>query len=104
MPHASGIGDSTGGAAQAGRTDRHEASPVKVIASMQIPQHGEEHGSYSFTIANRLRSSAVQVWEHASTIVGFNPELWPLARRTFPPALGRLTPGAIPLGRGALRG
>src|SRR5262249_60101744 len=35
------------------------------------------------------------MWEHASTFAGVNRELSPLARRTFPPALGRLTPGPV---------
>ena len=74
-----------------------------MLLSIQILKHGEEHDSYSFTIASRRRSSAAQVWEHASTTAGVNRELWPLARRTFPPALGRLTPGTIPLGRTVFR-
>ena len=59
--------------------------------SMQIHNFRDVRGPYSFAIASLLRSSTAQVWEHASTIAGFNRELWPLARMTFPPALGRLT-------------
>ncbi|HKB37781.1 MAG TPA: hypothetical protein VKD72_15145 [Gemmataceae bacterium] len=33
------------------------------------------------------------MWEHASTFAGDDRELSPLARMTFPPALGRLTSG-----------
>jgi ligand-binding SRPBCC domain-containing protein len=60
-------------------------------------------GAYSFTIRTRLRSSAAQVWEHASTFAGVNRELWPLVCMTYPPSLGRLTPETIPLGRTAFR-
>jgi hypothetical protein len=70
---------------------------------MQIPKHGDVRGSYSFTIASCLRSSAARVWEHASTFAGVNRELWPLARMTFLPALEQLTPGPAPLGRAAFR-
>jgi len=59
--------------------------------------------SYSFTFRTPLRASAEQVWAHASTFVGVNRELWPLVCMTFPPAMGRLTPAAIPLGRTAFR-
>jgi len=70
---------------------------------MEIPKYGDVRGSYSFTITSRLRSPAARVWAHASTFAGVNRELWPLARMTFPPALGRLAPEAIPLGRAAFR-
>jgi len=83
MPHACGIGNSTAG--------RHEASSVKALASIQILKSRDVRNSYSCTIASRLRSSAERVWEHASTFAGVKRELRPLARRTFPPALGRLT-------------
>ena len=87
MTYASGIGNSAaGGAAQAGRTGRHEASSVKVLLSMQILKYRDVRGSYSFTIATRLRSPTAQVWAHASSFAGVNRELWPLARMTFPPA------------------
>src|SRR5262245_26753616 len=42
---------------------------------MQIP----EHGSYSITIASRLRSPAERVWAHASTFADTNRELCPWA-------------------------
>jgi len=59
--------------------------------------------SYSFKFRTPLRASADQVWAHASTFVGVNRELWPLVRMTFPPAMGRLTPAAFPLGQTAFR-
>src|SRR5262245_65195266 len=70
MPLACGIGDSTtGGAARARRTGGHKIRPVKVLFSMQIPEHGEEHGSYSFTIAGRRRSPAgIRSEEHTSEL------------------------------------
>jgi ligand-binding SRPBCC domain-containing protein len=59
--------------------------------------------SYSFSISTPLQASAQQVWAHASTFAGVNRELWPIAQMTFPPAMRRLTPEAIPLGRTAFR-
>src|SRR5262249_23602229 len=40
-----------------GRSDRPTQSrPVKVLLRMEIPKHGEEHGSHSFTIASPRRT------------------------------------------------
>ena len=57
----------------------------------------------SFTISSRLSASAERVWAHASTFAGVNRELWPPVRMTYPSAMSRLTPEAIPLGRRAFR-
>ena len=56
-----------GGAAQAGRTGGHKACQVKVLLSMQILKHGEEHGSCSFTIASCLRGPA-GIGQHAGGV------------------------------------
>jgi hypothetical protein len=61
------------------------------------------NGAYSFTLSTPLRASADRVWAHASTFAGVNRELWPLARMTYPAALERLTPEAVPLNRVAFR-
>jgi len=61
---------------------------LRCFFSMQILKPRDVRNSYSVTIASRLRSSAARMWEHASTFAGVNCELWPLAHRTFPPALG----------------
>src|SRR5712664_232994 len=58
---------------------------------------------YSFEIASPLRASQERVWAHAGSFAGVNRELWPLARMTYPPAMARLTPEAMPLGRIAFR-
>jgi ligand-binding SRPBCC domain-containing protein len=58
---------------------------------------------YSFTFSTSLRASAERVWAHASSFSGVNRELWPLARMTFPPAMARLTPDTVPVGRTAFR-
>jgi ligand-binding SRPBCC domain-containing protein len=57
----------------------------------------------SFTFCTSLRAPPEQVWAHASTFAGVNRELWPLACMTFPPAMARLTPEALPVGRTAFR-
>jgi len=44
---------------------------------MQILNCRDLRGSYSFTIASRLRSPAARVWEHACTMAGVNRELCP---------------------------
>lgn len=59
--------------------------------------------SYSFTITSALRASAARLWDHAGTFAGVNRELWPLCQMTYPLALARLTPAAVPLGRRAFR-
>ena len=69
----------------------------RLVARMQANQ------SYSFAISTPLRASAEQVWAHASTFACVNRELWPLVRMTFPPAMSRLTPEAVPVGRTAFR-
>src|SRR5262249_32684699 len=56
-----------GGAAQAGRTGRHNASPVKVLLSMQILKYRDVRNSSSFTIASRRRSPA-GIGQHAGGV------------------------------------
>ncbi len=58
---------------------------------------------YSFTVSSLLAAPAERVWAHASSFVGVNRELWPLARMTYPAAMARLTPEAVPLGETAFR-
>src|SRR5436309_223133 len=59
--------------------------------------------TYHFEIESSLRASAARVWEHASSMAGVNLELWPLVQMTYPPAMKRLTPETVPLGRRAFR-
>src|SRR5262249_7811846 len=51
----------------------------------------------------RLRARPDEVWQHASSFIGVNRELWPLARMTYPPSMARLVPGRVPLVRTAFR-
>ena len=58
---------------------------------------------YNFRFVTTLRARPDEVWRHASSFAGVNRELWPLARMTYPRAMARLMPGAVPLLRTAFR-
>lgn len=56
-----------------------------------------------FTESSVVAASPDVVWARVSTMAGVNAELAPLARMTYPEAMGVLTPGTVSLGRRAFR-
>jgi len=56
-----------------------------------------------FSESSIVAASPDIVWARVSTMAGVNAELAPLARMTYPEAMGVLAPAAVPLGRRAFR-
>jgi ligand-binding SRPBCC domain-containing protein len=54
-------------------------------------------------VCSNLHAAPSDVWRHATSPSGINRELMPLARMTFPAAVGALTPETVRLGERVCR-
>ena len=53
----------------------------------------------SFEVASIVPAAPAAVWDRVTTFEGVNDELMPLVRMTCPPAMRRIDPATVPLGR-----
>jgi ligand-binding SRPBCC domain-containing protein len=53
----------------------------------------------SFEVVSVVPATPEAVWERITTFEGVNDELMPIVRMTCPPALRRIDPATVPLGR-----
>jgi hypothetical protein len=67
------------------------------------PSSRESLSGLTFQIATDLPAAAPTVWAHATSLAGIQRELSPLCRMTFPPAVAKLTPETVVLGRRLFR-
>src|SRR5258706_16273382 len=54
---------------------------------------------YAFEVSSVIPASPTAVWERVTTFEGVNHELMPIVRMTCPPALRRIDPSVVPIGR-----